>query len=105
MTDVVAVIDFTAADEVDIAHEPDEAFTRFGRPLNGPNQRRDLPEFRELAEVFEPCCFDMAMDAVASVLPTCDGPGNPPRFPPVCSGDCLIQRPDRNDPYCKTHAA
>lgn len=52
-----------------------------------------------------PYFFDMAMDAVVAVVPTCHGPGNPPRFPPVRYGDYLIERLDRNYAYRKPQSA
>lgn len=105
MTDLLPVMDHTAAYEVDIAHEPDEAFTWFGRPLNGANKTRDRPEFHEPVEAYEPYFFDIAMDAVVSVPPTCSGSGNPSRFLRLCFGDWPIERPGRNDCYRRLHEA
>lgn len=48
-----------------------------------------------------PYFFDMSMDSIVEVLPTCHGPGAPPRFPPVRYGDYLIERLDRNYDYRK----
>ncbi len=48
-----------------------------------------------------PYFFDMSMDSVVSVLPSCCGPENPPKFPPVRYGDYLIERLDRNYAYRK----
>jgi isopenicillin N synthase-like dioxygenase len=46
-----------------------------------------------------PYFFDMSMDSVVEVLPTCRGANAPPRFPPVRYGDYLIERLDRNYAY------
>jgi isopenicillin N synthase-like dioxygenase len=52
-----------------------------------------------------PYFFDTAMDAVIECLPTCTGPGNPPRYAPVRYGDYLIERLNRNYDYRKGEAA
>jgi isopenicillin N synthase-like dioxygenase len=46
-----------------------------------------------------PYFFDMSIDSVVQVLPTCHGAGNPPLFPPVRYGDYLMERLDRNYAY------
>jgi isopenicillin N synthase-like dioxygenase len=51
-----------------------------------------------------PFFFDTDMDAVIECLPTCAGPGNPPRYVPVRYGDYLMDRLNRNYDYRK-HAA
>lgn len=48
-----------------------------------------------------PFFFDPNMDAVIEALPTCVGPDNPPRFPPVRYGDYLLDRLNRNYDYRK----
>ena len=48
-----------------------------------------------------PYFFDMSMDSIVEVLPTCDGPAGPAKFPPVRYGDYLIERLDRNYAYRK----
>lgn len=48
-----------------------------------------------------PFFFDPDMDAVISALPSCVGPNNPPRFPPVRYGDYLLERLNRNYDYRK----
>lgn len=48
-----------------------------------------------------PYFFDMSMDSIVEVLPTCRGADAPPRFPPVRYGDYLIERLDRNYDYRK----
>lgn len=49
-----------------------------------------------------PYFFDMSMDSTVAVLPTCQGPGNPPKEPPVRYGDYLLERLDRNYAYRKS---
>ena len=51
-----------------------------------------------------PYFFDMAMDSIVEVLPTCNGAGSPARFPPVRYGDYLVERLDRNYAYRKAAA-
>lgn len=48
-----------------------------------------------------PFFFDPDMDVVISALPSCVGPNNPPRFPPVRYGDYLMERLNRNYDYRK----
>jgi len=48
-----------------------------------------------------PYFFDMSMDSIVEVLPTCRDAAAPPRFPPVRYGDYLIERLDRNYEYRK----
>lgn len=48
-----------------------------------------------------PYFFDMSMDSIVEVLPTCHDASAPPRFPPVRYGDYLIERLDRNYAYRK----
>lgn len=48
-----------------------------------------------------PYFFDMSMDSIVEVLPTCQGPGNPAGFPPVRYGDYLVERIDKNYAYRK----
>jgi isopenicillin N synthase-like dioxygenase len=36
------------------------------------------------------------MDAIIECLPTCQGPDDPPRFPPIAYGDYLIWWYDNN---------
>jgi isopenicillin N synthase-like dioxygenase len=48
-----------------------------------------------------PYFFDMDMDAVVECLPSCTGPGNPPRFPPVRYGNYLLERLNKNYDYRK----
>jgi hypothetical protein len=45
------------------------------------------------------------MDSIVECLPTCHGPEDPPKFPPVRYGDYLIERLDRNYAYRKSGAA
>ncbi|HVC51466.1 MAG TPA: 2OG-Fe(II) oxygenase family protein [Stellaceae bacterium] len=52
-----------------------------------------------------PFFFDTDMDAVIECLPTCTGPGNPPRYEPVRYGDYLMDRLNRNYDYRKRAAA
>jgi isopenicillin N synthase-like dioxygenase len=52
-----------------------------------------------------PFFFDSAMDSVIECLPTCTGPGNPPRYQPVRYGDYLMDRLNRNYDYRKGEAA
>ncbi|HVY15493.1 MAG TPA: 2OG-Fe(II) oxygenase family protein [Rhodopila sp.] len=49
-----------------------------------------------------PYFFDMAMDSIVDVVPTCRGADNPP---PVRYGDYLMERLDRNYAYRKSAAA
>lgn len=51
------------------------------------------------------CFFDMAMDAVVTVLPTCQGPDNPSRFAPVRYSAYLIARLNRSDAYRRRQGA
>jgi isopenicillin N synthase-like dioxygenase len=39
-----------------------------------------------------PTFFNMDYDALVSCLPTCQSPGNPPKYAPICSGDYLLGR-------------
>jgi isopenicillin N synthase-like dioxygenase len=48
-----------------------------------------------------PYFFDPDMDAMISALPSCVGPDNPPRQPPVRYGDYLLDRLNRNYDYRK----
>jgi isopenicillin N synthase-like dioxygenase len=48
-----------------------------------------------------PFFFDPNMDAVIAALPSCVGPDNPQRFPPVRYGDYLLERLNRNYDYRK----
>ncbi len=43
--------------------------------------------------------FDPGMDARIECLPTCCGPDNPPRFPPMRYGDYLMERLNKNYAY------
>ena len=52
-----------------------------------------------------PYFFDTDMDAVIECLPTCTGPGNPPRYPPERYGDYLMNRLDRNYAYRQAEMA
>jgi isopenicillin N synthase-like dioxygenase len=52
-----------------------------------------------------PFFFDSDMDAVIECLPTCAGPGNPPKYAPVRYGDYLMDRLDKNYDYRKSEAA
>ena len=52
-----------------------------------------------------PFFFDSAMDTIIECLPTCTGPGNPPRYEPVRYGDYLMDRLNRNYDYRKGEAA
>ena len=52
-----------------------------------------------------PYFFDMSMDSIVAVLPSCQGPDNPPRSPPVRYGDYLMERLDRNYAYRKQPGA
>ena len=49
-----------------------------------------------------PYFFDMAMDSVVGIVPSCDGPD---AMPPVRYGDYLMERLDRNYAYRKQPAA
>jgi len=49
-----------------------------------------------------PFFFDMDMDSEVACLPTCTGPENPPRFPPVRYGDYLLERLNKNYAYRQT---
>jgi len=51
-----------------------------------------------------PYFFDLSMDSVVEVLPTCVAGDKPPRFAPVRYGDYLIERLDRNYAYRKQPA-
>ncbi|MFT4268517.1 MAG: 2OG-Fe(II) oxygenase family protein [Xenophilus sp.] len=46
-----------------------------------------------------PYFLDPSMHAVIECLPTCTGPGNPPKHPPVRYGDYLLDRLNRNYDY------
>ncbi len=48
-----------------------------------------------------PYFFDMDMDSIVACVPTCAGPGNPPRHEPVRYGDYLMERLDKNYQYRK----
>ncbi|MFO1162376.1 MAG: 2OG-Fe(II) oxygenase family protein [Reyranellaceae bacterium] len=48
-----------------------------------------------------PYFFDMSMDSIVEVLPTCHDAATPARFPAVRYGDYLIERLDRNYAYRK----
>jgi len=52
-----------------------------------------------------PFFFDTAMESVIECLPTCTGPGNPPRYEKVRYGDYLMNRLNRNYDYRKGEAA
>jgi isopenicillin N synthase-like dioxygenase len=52
-----------------------------------------------------PFFFDTAMDSVIECLPTCTGPGDPPRYAPVRYGDYLMDRLNRNYDYRRGEAA
>jgi isopenicillin N synthase-like dioxygenase len=52
-----------------------------------------------------PFFFDTAMASVIECLPTCTGPGNPPRYEKLRYGDYLMNRLDRNYDYRKGEAA
>jgi isopenicillin N synthase-like dioxygenase len=52
-----------------------------------------------------PFFFDTAMDSVIECLPTCTGPGNPPRYEKLRYGEYLMNRLDRNYDYRKSEAA
>jgi len=49
--------------------------------------------------------FDPAFDTVVECLPTCQGPGNPARYPRTTWGDYLTQRFDANHAYRKAASA
>ncbi len=46
-----------------------------------------------------PFFFDMDMDSIVACVPTCCGPDNPARYPPVRYGDYLMERLDKNYAY------
>ena len=46
-----------------------------------------------------PYFFDMSMDSTVEVLPTCQGPGRPAKWPAVRYGDYLLERLDKNYAY------
>ena len=46
-----------------------------------------------------PFFFDMDMESTVACLPSCHGPGNPPRFPPVLYGNYLLERLNKNYAY------
>ena len=46
-----------------------------------------------------PYFFDMSMDSTVEVLPTCQGPGRPAKWPSVRYGDYLLERLDKNYAY------
>jgi isopenicillin N synthase-like dioxygenase len=48
-----------------------------------------------------PYFFDMDMDSIVACVPTCTGPDNPPKYPPVRYGDYLMERLDKNYAYRK----
>jgi isopenicillin N synthase-like dioxygenase len=52
-----------------------------------------------------PYFFDMSMDSIVEVVPTCRDSANPAKFPPVRYGDYLIERLDRNYAYRRQPAA
>ncbi|UFN49941.1 isopenicillin N synthase family oxygenase [Roseomonas sp. OT10] len=52
-----------------------------------------------------PYFFDMDMDATVECLPSCTGPDNPPRFPPVRYGDYLLERLNKNYAYRQKSSA
>jgi hypothetical protein len=41
----------------------------------------------------------MSMDSTVEVLPTCQGPGRPAKWPSVRYGDYLLERLDKNYVY------
>ena len=49
--------------------------------------------------------FDPEFDTVVECLPTCQGPGNPPRYPRTTWGEYLTERFDANHAYRKARAA
>lgn len=52
-----------------------------------------------------PYFYDMSLDAIVEVVPTCQGPGNPARWPPVRYGDYLLERLDKNYAYRQADGA
>jgi isopenicillin N synthase-like dioxygenase len=46
-----------------------------------------------------PYFFDMSMDSIVEVLPTCQDPGRPAKWPAVRYGDYLLERLDKNYAY------
>ena len=46
-----------------------------------------------------PFFWDTGLDSEIACLPTCSGPGRPPRHPPVRYGDYVLERLDRNYAY------
>jgi isopenicillin N synthase-like dioxygenase len=59
-----------------------------------PGDRYSLPYF-----------FDTDMNAIIECLPTCTGPGNPPRYAKVRYGDYLMERLNKNYDYRKPERA
>jgi isopenicillin N synthase-like dioxygenase len=52
-----------------------------------------------------PYFFDMDMECIVACLPTCEGTGDPPRFPPVRYGDYLLERLNKNYAYRQQRVA
>ena len=48
-----------------------------------------------------PYFFDLSMDSTVEVLPTCQDPERPAKWPPVRYGDYLLERLDKNYAYRK----
>src|SRR5436309_2741162 len=75
---------------------PDDPLARSGRRFVGPNHwPADLPGFRETVLAYTdavhaiPFFLGPDIDTVIACLPTCQGPANPPRFPPITYEDYL----------------
>ena len=49
--------------------------------------------------------FDPEFDTVVECLPTCQGPGNPPRYARTTWGEYLTERFDANHAYRQAQAA
>jgi len=52
-----------------------------------------------------PYFFDMSMDSIVEVLPTCVDAAHPAKYRPVRYGDYLVERLNRNYAYRKQPAA
>ena len=46
-----------------------------------------------------PFFWDTGTGSEVACLPSCTGPGNPPRYGPVRYGDYVLERLDRNYDY------
>lgn len=106
MIEDVTCVDFTDTDEAALARQLDNAFTRIGFCCFRGTSVDEGPTgalFEASQRFHARSCS--SKDALVTVFPTCQGPGDPPRFPPTRYGDYLIERLDRNHVCRKAQAA